>query len=232
MTLSALIKKGGLAHAATATHATVATHEPPNVATVATVAVADTPGPKTVNPENSRKTAKVDDIVNSANSVTGIFSRNPEVELDSSEFHERAGFALDNPNIPDHWIDGFSILISMPLPKDWHQENWDFVLSSAENFLAEWGSKAHALGWSNNDVFGISQTGSMARIDRRGLVLMLADRRVSAMTGETAALECLNHRTGQPNGSTLTFYRKQDMSGSVPLWELEAVDEIIQKIGD
>lgn len=142
------------------------------------------------------------------------------VNLDTVSFHERAGFALDNPDIPKQWVDGFAVLVSMPLPRDWHQEKWDAVLSSAERFLTQWGKMAHELGWSDNDIFGISESGSMARIDRLGLVLLLGDKRVSAMTSETAALECLNHRTGQPNGNTLTFYRKHNMPGSVPLWEL------------
>jgi len=143
------------------------------------------------------------------------------IGLDTDEFHERAGFALDNPDIPKPWVDGFSVLVSMPVPKNWHQENWDAVIIRAEGFLKHWGSKAHALGWSDNDIFGISKSGSLARIDRLGLVLLLDDKRISDMNEETAALDCLNHRTGEPNGSTLTFYRKTDMSGAVPLWEVE-----------
>ncbi len=200
MTLSALIKKGGLAHVATATHATLATHETP---TVATVAVADTPRSKTVNPEISQKIVKVDNF-----------------DLASIEFQERAGIIAGNPDIPKQWIEGMAVLVSMPLPELWTQPHWDTVLINAENFMTKWGAQAHRLGWSVNDLFGLSQSGSCARIDRLGLVLLLDDKRVTYMTDETAALQCLNIHTGEPNESILTFYRKPDMSGSIPVWQL------------
>jgi len=153
------------------------------------------------------------------------------VKTDNIEFEERAGIIANN-GAPEQWVSGYATLVSLPCPENWTQEKWDKVLISAEKFLAEWGAQAHRLGWATNDLFGISHNGSTARLDCLGLVLFLDSNRVTHMTDKTAILQCLNHRTGEPNGSTLTFYRKQDMSGSVPLWGLEAVDEIIQKIGD
>ncbi len=142
------------------------------------------------------------------------------VKTDNIEFQERAGIIAGNPDIPEQWVEGMAVLVSMPLPAMWNQQHWDRILINAESFMAKWGAQAHRLGWSANDLFGISQSGSVARVDRLGLVLMLDDKQVTHMTNETAALQCLNIHTGEPNGSTLTFYRKPDMSGSSPVWQL------------
>ncbi len=152
--------------------------------------------------------------------VTNLHSDNQAIETNSIEFEERAGIIADNPDIPEEWIEGMAVLVSMPLPAMWTQQHWNQVLINTESFMAKWGAQAHRLGWGDNDLFGISQSDSVARVDRLGLVLLLDDKRVTHMTNETAALQCVNIHTGEPNGSTLTFYCKPDMSGSIPVWEL------------
>ncbi len=142
------------------------------------------------------------------------------VDTESDAFHERAGIVFDNLDIPREWVDGFAVLVSMPCPDRWLQSNWDKVLIAGETFLTEWGDKAHKLGWTVKDLFGVSVKGSYARLDCRGLVLALGDKRVTALTAETAVLQCLNPHSGEPTGSTLKYYRKTDMSKAVPVWEL------------
>lgn len=143
------------------------------------------------------------------------------LDTDNIEFEERAGIIAAN-GTPEEWVSGFATLVSLPYPENWTQDKWDRVLINTERFLDQWGAQAHSLGWSTNDVFGISQSGSLARLDCLGLVLFLDENRVTAMTDKSAALQRLNHRTGEPNGIIITFYRKQNMNLSVPLWEVQA----------
>ncbi len=149
------------------------------------------------------------------NSGTSVGTRLPE----SDDFEERAGLIADNPDMPREWVDGFTVMVSMPCPDDWPQSNWDKVLIAGEAFLAQWGDNAHKLGWTDEDLFGVSVKGGYARLDCRGLVLAIADARVTALTAETAVLQCLNP-SGEPTGSILKYYRKPDMSQAVPAWEL------------
>jgi len=174
-------------------------------------------------PGNPQETTNSDNIVNFVNFVTVIHPDNAGFDVANIDFQEREAIIAAN-GTPEEWVSGYATLVSLPYPENWKQEQWDKVLINTERFLDQWGAQAHNLGWSTNDVFGISQNGNLARLDHLGLVLFLDSNRVSAMTEQTAVLQCLNHRTGEPNGSTITFYRKTDVPGSVPLWEMQAND--------
>jgi len=142
------------------------------------------------------------------------------IKTDNIKFQEREAIVANN-GAPEEWVTGYATLVSLPYPENWTQQKWDQVLINTEKFLDEWGAQAHRLGWSVNDLFGISQSGSVARLDCLGLVHFFDTANVTHMTDKTAILQCLNERTGEPNGSTLRFYRKNNMSGSVPIWEIQ-----------
>jgi hypothetical protein len=88
-------------------------------------------------------------------------------------------------------------------PERWHQ-----CLIDAQKFLATWGDKAAALGWTGADLFGLhsppaqphSTYSRLSRYDAMGLLWLLRDRRVVALTDTTAVIE-------SASGAVLT-YRK------------------------
>ena len=87
-------------------------------------------------------------------------------------------------------------------------ERWQHCLIDAQRFLAEWGEKAAALGWTAHDLFGLAPIPDkpklsferLSRYDATGLIWLLGGRRVIAMTDSTAAIE-------PASGGTLTYRR-------------------------
>jgi hypothetical protein len=87
-------------------------------------------------------------------------------------------------------------------------ERWRQCLIDAQRFLATWGHKALALGWTDGDLFGLhtppakphSTYSRLSRYDALGLLWLLRGRRVIALTATTAAIENIS-------GTVLT-YRK------------------------
>ena len=76
-------------------------------------------------------------------------------------------------------------------------ERWQQCLIDGQRFLAAWGDKAAALGWTDGDLFGLHEPPAKPKpsysrsshYDCTGLLWLLQDRRVVALTAETAAIE-------------------------------------------
>jgi hypothetical protein len=87
-------------------------------------------------------------------------------------------------------------------------ECWHRCLLDAQRFLAAWGDKAAALGWTDGDLFGLHSSPAkshptysrLSRYDCTGLLWLLRGRRVVALTADTAAIE-------SASGLTLTYRR-------------------------
>jgi hypothetical protein len=75
------------------------------------------------------------------------------------------------------------------------------VLSDAWNFLSRWGSSAHRLGWNELDLFGVHPPA--ARFDAMGLVLLIHDGEVVALTAATATIR-------RTSGAVLSYRRVDD----------------------
>jgi hypothetical protein len=96
-------------------------------------------------------------------------------------------------------------------------EHWRQCLTGARRFLAAWGDKAAALGWTARELFGLHQPPAkphptysrLSRYDATGLLWLLDGRRVIALTADTAAIE-------SPSGNILT-YRKHRKPALGPL---------------
>jgi hypothetical protein len=90
-------------------------------------------------------------------------------------------------------------------PQRWHQ-----CLLDAQRFLAAWGDKALALGWTADELFGLHEPPAkprpkysrLSRYDRTGLLWFLQGRRVIALTEISAAILT-------PSGATLTYRKTQ-----------------------
>lgn len=77
-------------------------------------------------------------------------------------------------------------------PTDWQQ-----AVEDGRLFLATWGEKAEALGWTARELFGLNTPPELpaasyqrpSRYDETGLVWLLQGRRVVALTAGTAAIQ-------------------------------------------
>jgi hypothetical protein len=96
-------------------------------------------------------------------------------------------------------------------------ERWQQCLIDAQRFLAAWGDKALALGWTADELFGLHDPPArphpsysrLSRYDCTGLLWLLQGRRVVALSADTAAIEC-------GNGNIVT-YRKHRKPALGPL---------------
>jgi hypothetical protein len=69
-------------------------------------------------------------------------------------FEERAAHLEYDAGLPRPWAEAFAKLIVSPVPGDFTPERWRDLLDGALRFADRWASKAHALGWKMDDVFG------------------------------------------------------------------------------
>lgn len=77
-------------------------------------------------------------------------------------------------------------------------ERWRQCVIDAQRFLAAWGDKALALGWTGAELLGLHEPPTkphptysrLSRYDATGLLWLLQGRRVVALTADTAAIEC------------------------------------------
>ena len=97
---------------------------------------------------------------------------------------------------------------------------WQQCVEDAQRFLATWGDKARALGWTATELFGLHKPpenphpsySRLSRYDCTGLIWELEGRRVVALTSITAAVE--GH-----TGNTAT-YRKARKPALGPFGDL------------
>jgi HNH endonuclease len=89
-------------------------------------------------------------------------------------------------------------------------KRWRQAVADGGTFLATWGDRAHALGWTVRDLFGLHPVPQkptpnyqrLSRYDESGLIWLLRGRRVVALAGSTADIE-------NPTGA-ITIYRKNN----------------------
>ena len=96
-------------------------------------------------------------------------------------------------------------------PTDWQQ-----AVGDGRKFLASWGEQAEALGWTARDLFGLHPVPSrpaanyrrLSRYDETGLIWLLRERPVVALTETTAAIQ---------GATTVLIYRKHRKPALGPL---------------
>ena len=82
------------------------------------------------------------------------------------------------------------------------------------DFLAwPWAAEAARLGWTELDLYGVDADRPYVRIDGFGLLPVLNDGRIVAMTADVAILET-------PGGARQSYRRQPDRPGRVPVWEI------------
>jgi hypothetical protein len=97
-------------------------------------------------------------------------------------------------------------------------ERWQQAIIDAQRFIASWGDKAEALGWTSTELFGLHKPPAnphpsysrLSRYDCTGLLWLLQGRRVVALTDDTAAIQ-------NPNTGNVLTYRKARKPALGPL---------------
>ena len=108
-----------------------------------------------------------------------------------------------NPSLDSHTSSSHSDLEAVS------QAAWEAAVEDGKRFLAKWGAQAEALGWTEQDLFGLHRPpdkpaagySRLARYDATGLVWLLRGRRVCALTERSAAIK--NRTSG-----TVTHFRR------------------------
>jgi hypothetical protein len=94
---------------------------------------------------------------------------------------------------------------------------WQLAVDDGRRFLARWGERAEALGWTARDLFGLRTPPAkphpsysrLSRYDETGLIWLLQGRPVVAITEATAAI--------QRSTGAVTVYRRHNKPAFGPL---------------
>lgn len=137
-----------------------------------------------------------------------------------ASFDERAAIIENDGGAARVWAEALARLDPARPPCDVSPMRWLCFIDDCGWFIDEgWAARAEALGWGPLDLFGCNRDKPFARISRAGLLWLLAGRKLSALTADTAAITT-------PSGGHVTFYRRQLETGGVLAWEL--ADHAIQ----
>ncbi len=91
---------------------------------------------------------------------------------------------------------------------------WGALREDAYHFLRDHAARAHALGWTALDLFGVHPVKPWVRFDCMGFVPLLNGGKVTALSDTEAVIE-------KPNGSRVTFYKRgQVFEEACLIWEL------------
>ena len=119
------------------------------------------------------------------------------------------------PGVPEAWVQGVADLLAMARPASCPEAKWQVLREDAYHFLRGHAARAHGLGWTALDLFGVHRERPWARLDVMGLVPLLDGARVTALSATEAVIE-------KPSGARLTFRRRGQVADEACLiWELE-----------
>ena len=131
------------------------------------------------------------------------------------ELEERAAIVEFDAGVPREWAEGFAKLCCMPKPGGIGPRQWQQLIDNAGTFIDRFASQAASLGWDTASVFGCHPVAPTARLDLAGLVFLIGDGEIIAITTMTAKI-----RTA--GGSVLTYQRHEPTLGEphVAIWVL------------
>ena len=122
------------------------------------------------------------------------------------------------PGVPETWTQGVADLLAMPCPASCPPERWNVVREDAYRFLRDWAARAHEVGWTVLNLFGVHPEKPWVHFDCMGLVPLLNGARVTALSDIEAVIE-------KPNGSRVTFRKRgQVPDETCPVWGLGAAE--------
>ena len=95
------------------------------------------------------------------------------------------------PGVPEAWVQGVADLLVMAPPVSCPPERWQALRDDAYTFLRHHAARAHGLGWSPLDLFGVHSVKPWARLDVMGLVPLLRGREVAALNRDRATIKMI-----------------------------------------
>ena len=120
--------------------------------------------------------------------------------------------------VPLEWTRGYSRICRALPPACIPAATWDKLIVGIAVILEQWGRKAHALGWSDLDLFGAHARAPTKRLDQAGLVWFIDD------TTQLLALTATLARFRKPGGAVQSFQKPGTPEpGTVPVWELASM---------
>jgi len=136
-----------------------------------------------------------------------------KLEISKNASSEDRQNRQNSPQFPEPLHHALDVLDGR-CPDSIETERWRRAVEDGRRFLATWGGRARALGWTARDLFGLHRPTEqpqpsyrrLSRYDETGLIWLLQGREVIALTADTAAIRW-------PSGSTTT-YPKPASSGS------------------
>jgi hypothetical protein len=143
------------------------------------------------------------------------FERSEATSADA--FEERAAIVQYEAGVPREWAQGFARLCIMARPAGVPLSQWRLVVNAGGTFINRWAARAAALGWGTESIFGCSADAPAARHDLQGLVWLIGEGELFALTDSTATIRTTN-------GSRLTYRRTvaPPNARAVAAWELDA----------
>jgi hypothetical protein len=88
----------------------------------------------------------------------------------------------------DAWCAGVASLAAMRPPRDYPPGAWKQLIGDAERFLQLWSIQAMALGWQDWELFGCHRRAPWGQIQGMGLVLLLRNDEIAALTATEAVI--------------------------------------------
>jgi hypothetical protein len=101
-----------------------------------------------------------------------------------ADVEERAAIIEEGAGVPREWAEGYAMLCLIPTPPGVHPGRWHAVIKGMGHFIDQWAGKAHALGWSPAELFGLDPVAPLLRLDRLGVAFLMAGREVIAVTAD------------------------------------------------
>jgi hypothetical protein len=124
------------------------------------------------------------------------------VGFDAADYAERAAIMEADAGMPFEWADTFAAISQASPPGDFTPERWQGVLDGMLRFCDEWAGRAAALGWQPHEIFSLDLVAPQARLDRRGLGLLLSNN------AWVVALDDCGADILTPAGSRQRYYRE------------------------
>jgi hypothetical protein len=120
------------------------------------------------------------------------------------------------PRDPSHHVSALATLRTK-CPTFVPEDRWRQAVEDGRQFLAAWGAKAQAFGWTARELFGLHPVperpapnySRLSRLDHTGLIWLLRGRPVTMLTATEAVMRC-------QSGATLRYCRqKEHTAGSL-----------------
>jgi hypothetical protein len=129
------------------------------------------------------------------------------------DHEERAAIVEEGTGCPRAWAEALARLDATQPPGDVPVARWRAFIDDAGRFIdGGWCARAIALGWTPLQLFGCDRHRPFARIDTAGLVWLLHNRDLVALTSESAVIEVssgvrqtLRRRYAEPNRAVLAW---------------------------